>query len=128
MNREELIAKIAWSEGGYRVDSMFMAFLPQPKEPRGADDWPSVVFVHGPADKYTDDELATLLDFSQRRTAWYDERFNWRVGANFILIDKPEYMVGSPNPWMSKRSSWDRGNWHHPTLEAALRSFEEEIA
>lgn len=120
-----MIKQIEWNEGGMgfglcAVASSLRWSLARPNEPRGADDLKSVVAVSGPPSKYTDEELAALVEFSAERTAKYDEMFNWRLGANVICINKLD-----SGCWMRKRLSWEYGPMSSPTLQEALDVFKD---
>lgn len=123
-DRTDLIDKLLWNNGGTGFGICAFAnsmswTMSKPKEPHGSDDLKSIVAVSGPPDKYTDEELQTLVAFSERRTADYDKMYKWRLGANLICIDKY-----SDNNWLRKRLSWDRGPMYSPTLSEALAVFE----
>ena len=125
MNRQEMINRLQWNDGGMghgicTVASSMMWAMGKPKEPRGADDLKSVVAVSGPPNKYTDDELNALVEFSEQRTANYDKMFNWRLGANLICINKI-----SDDCWMRKRLSWEYGPMASPTLQEAIAVFND---
>lgn len=125
ISRDDLINRLQWNDGGMghgicTVASSMMWAMSRPKEPRGADDLKSVVAVSGPPAKYTDEELAALVEFSDERTAKYDAMFNWRLGANLICINKL-----SDGAWMRKRLSWESGPMMSPTLREALDVFKE---
>ena len=125
MNRDEMIERIQWNDGGMgfgicAVGNSMAWSLSRPKEPHGADDLKSVVAVSGPPSKYTDGELATLVEFSDARTAKYDEMFRWRVGANLICINKLE-----TGCWMRKRLTWEAGQMVSKTLQEALDVFKD---
>jgi hypothetical protein len=120
-NRKELVARIMWNNGGTgfglcRVAGMILHEMQRPDP-----DWISVVAVSGPPEKYTDEELEKLADFSDRRTARYDKMFNVRAGANAICIDKV-----NDTCWMRKRMSWEYGPMHSPTLTEAMAVFDRE--
>jgi hypothetical protein len=122
-SRDELIELLMWHEGGDGFAgniALSMAWAldqPGPERP----DLQSIVSIKGPPEKYTDEELRTLLEFSQRRTSRYDEMFTVRRGANLILFDKPEYLGGV---WKRKRLTWTHGPMTSPTLEEAIAAME----
>lgn len=125
--RKELEAALMWSTGyGYgicSVGNMMMAALSHPDEKN--PDWPSVVTVSSPPEKYTDDELRKLVEFSKERkerTERYDRMFNYRMGANLIVLDK---MDGQDGRWLRKRQSWYMGPMFSQTLDEALEVFRE---
>lgn len=125
MTREETIERLLWNDGGMgygvcAVASSMMWAMSKPKEPHGADDLKSIVAISGPPEKYTDAELATLVAFSDRRTADYDRMFKWRLGANLICIDKMDNGC-----WFRKRLSWQMGPMASETLDEAIAVFEE---
>jgi hypothetical protein len=115
-----MIEKLMWSEGGtgFGICSVGASLIwaldrPGPDKP----DLKSVVTVHGSPDDFTDEELAKLVEFSEERTARYDEIFRWRRGANLILIGKPSHMQGK---WLRKRLTWDHGPMYSDSLEEAI--------
>jgi len=121
-SREEMIGQLMWHDSGDGIPTHAGLMLwamdqPGPDKP----DLQSIVSVKGPPEKYTNEELATLLEFSERATARYDEMFSCRRGANLILFDKPEYWNGA---WKRKRLTWDRGPMTSPTLEEAIAVME----
>lgn len=126
LSREEMVEKLMWTSGGYGFGiggvaaSLFWAMeRPGPDKP----DMKSIVSVHEPAEQYTVEELQKLLDFSQKATAAYDERYKWRLGANIIIFDKPRYVEGR---WMGKRLSWDSGEYFN-SLDEAIACFDRDI-
>lgn len=126
MTREEMIGKLQWNDGGMgfgicTVANSMLWHTSKPKHPRGEDDLKSVVGISGPPENYTDEELAKLVEFSEQRTAKYDEMFLWRLGANMILINKL-----SSGSWMRKRLSWEYGPMVSPTLDEAIAVFESD--
>lgn len=126
MKRQELIDHLQWNDGGMghgvcAVASSMMWAMNRPKEPRGADDLKSIVAVSGPPKKYTDEELAALVEFSDAQTRKYDEMFSWRLGANLICVNKL-----SEDAWMRKRLSWEHGPMVSPTLNEALEVFKDQ--
>lgn len=123
--RQEMIDKLQWNDGGMghgicAVASSMMWAMSRPEHPRGEDDLKSIVTVSGPPDKYTDEELAALVEFSDQRTAKYDKIFNYRLGANLICINKLDERA-----WMRKRLSWEYGPMISPTLQEALDTFKD---
>lgn len=109
-----------WSTGsGFgvcAVGNAMMWALDRPTEDK--PDWPSVVTVSGPSDKYTDAELETIIEFAKQQTAHYDEMFKYRRGANLVVIDKE-----GEGRWLRKRMSWYMGPMYSPTLSEALEIF-----
>lgn len=123
MNRQELIEKLMWNDGGVGlgitpIATSFMLNLMKPKSKE--DDWKSVVAVSGPPEKYTNKELQKLVDFSERRTAIYDEMFSYRMGCNLIHINKYD-----ENTWLRKRTSWDMGPMFSKSLDEAMSVFDK---
>ena len=123
LTRQELIEKITWNNGGYgfgicAVGNALLWALDRP----GPDnpDLKSIVAVTGPLDKYTDEELARLAEFSEKKTAEYDKMFKWRRGANLILFDK-DVKTGQ---WLRKRITWTMGPMWSTTLEEAIAVME----
>ncbi|KND51229.1 MAG: hypothetical protein ABA06_02875 [Parcubacteria bacterium C7867-001] len=124
LSRTELIGKLMWNEGGYGFGIPSLAnSMAWGLATTGPDrpDLPSVVAVSGPPEKYSDDELAELTAFSERRTKHYDSYFKQRLGANLIVIDKL-----SDNSWLRKRMSWESGPMYSTTLKDAVAVFETE--
>lgn len=129
MSREELIARLMWNSGGtgYGVCQVAGAMLwaddrPTPERP----DWISVVAISGPPEKYTDEELQILVDFSEEATRRYDTRWHWRRGANLICIGKDPFSSSGPVSWMRKRMSWLYGPMYSATLLEALAVFTKD--
>ncbi len=125
VSRQELIAKLEWNQGGtgFGICSFAMAAIwaedrPGPDKP----DLKSIVAVNGPPDKYTDEELAKIVAFAERKTAAYDQMYRWRRGANLILINKHDTGIGTL--WLRKRLSWDHGPMYSATLDEALEVME----
>ncbi len=118
LSRDEMIAKLMWSSGGsgYGICGIGAAFLWESQRPEpGQPDWPSIVTIQGPKEKYTDEELAELVAFSEEKTAEYDKIFRHRMGANLIVMDKlPE------GRWWRKRMSWEIGPMISETLPEAI--------
>jgi len=136
-DRQALIERIMWlsedSGIGYGIPSfgnMMMQSMMKPKTP--SEDWKSVVAVKGPASKYTDDELSSLADFSDRYTADYDSRWRYRMGANLLIFDRehhdyPWLESGPVTRWLRKRQSWESGPMYSDTLEEAISRFDADI-
>jgi hypothetical protein len=83
------------------------------------------VAVGLPSSKYTNDELARLLEFSIRHTAAYDGFFgeNSHDGqCNYITIDK----IDDGRVWKRKRRTWEIYN-NSPTLDDAIATFSKEL-
>ena len=128
MNRQDMIDAMEWlspdSGSGFGVCEIASMFSWAMAEPGPEGDLKSVVAVKGPSEKYSDEDIAKLHDFSQRYTAYYDEMFTQRMGANLIIVDNDGY---DPSPWMAKGMSWTMGRFYWPTLEEALASFERNL-
>lgn len=125
LNRQELIDQLMWNSGGmgFGICSVASSFIWATSRPKSKEnDLKSVVAVSGPPDKYTDEELEKLVEFSNRKTANYDEIFNVRMGANLICIDK-NVGPGGHN-WMRKRMSWEYGPMYSDTIEDAMATFD----
>ena len=108
------------------VANTFIAAMMQPQkynEETGQydDDWPSIVVVEGPRDKYTAEEIVELEAFGAEMTARYDEAFRWRMGCNLIIINKY-----SETEWMRKRQSWEFGSMWSRSLIEALDVFRKD--
>jgi hypothetical protein len=119
--RAALVERIMWNSGGTGFGLCRLAGMMLHQMQRPDPDWKSVVAISGPPEKYTDEELEKLADFSDRHTARYDQIFNVRAGANAICIDKVNH-----NCWMRKRMSWEYGPMHSTTLDQAIEVFERE--
>jgi len=124
-SREELIAGIVWNSGGCGfgicgVANAMSWAMDRPGE--GKPDLSSIVVVRGPPKKYTDEEIRELAAFSERATADYDRRWNYRRGANLICFDKAD------ERWMRKRLTWKMGAFFSDTLKEAIAVFERGVA
>ena len=119
MSREEMIAQVEWASGGYGSGNMASAMAWEMSRP-GPDlpDLVSIVALYGPPEKYTDEELAKIVEFAQEVTARYDRIFKVRLGANMILLDKPNWLP--QGKWLRKRMSWKQGPMHSGSLDEAL--------
>src|SRR5271166_4077017 len=124
MNRDEMISKLLWNDGGagFGICSFGNAMLwatdePTPTKP----DLIATVAISGDPKKYTDEELAKLLDFSQKQTARYDAMFTCRRGCNLIVFDKR-----NDGMWLRKRLTWTYGPMYSRTLDAAIAIFTKE--
>ena len=123
MNRDEMIEKIMWNEGGMGMGVCTVAnsFLMNSMSPESREnDWKSVVAISGPPEKYTDEELEKLVGFSERRTAHYDSMFRYRMGCNLICINKID-----ETRWYRKRLTWDMGPMTSSSLDDAMNVFEK---
>lgn len=123
--REELIGRLEWNNGGMgygicAVAGMMLNLLDKPGP--GHPDLKSIVIVSTPAEKYTDEELERLVQFSDFMTADNDKRWKIRRGANFICISKIEN-----GRWMRKRTSWQFGVMFSETLDEACKVFESRV-
>jgi len=127
-DRQLLIDAIEWlspdSGTGMGVCAVANAFAWAIANVAPEDDLKSVVVVKGPSDKYTDEELAKLLAFSCAYTAYYDEMFTQRMGANLIIFDKREF----DSAWLRKRMTWDQGPMYSKTLDEAIAVFEHRLS
>lgn len=127
MTREAMIAKLMWNAEdagfGFGICSVgaSMAWAmdaPGPNKP----DLPSIVLIGGPPDKYTDDELAKLVAFSEQATADYDSRFRYRRGANLLCINK-----SGDGRWLRKRMTWEIGPMYSITLDHAIAVLARKV-
>ncbi len=115
MTRDEMISKLMWNNGGgsygiCTVGSMF-AIACAPKQTL-----PSCVAVGGPADKYTDEELTKLVQFSENSTANHIKSVGSVLyGDNLTIIDKIDECR-----WLRKRISWEMGPMFSNTLDDAI--------
>jgi hypothetical protein len=125
-DRQLLIDAIEWllpeSGTGMGICAVANMFMWATADVAPENDLKSVVVVKGPPDKYTDEELAKLLVFSRAYTAYYDEMFTQRIGANLIIFDKR----GFDGAWLRKRMTWDMGPMYSKTLDEAIAVFERE--
>lgn len=122
MERAALESRLLFNAGGYGLGvggTLAWAFSAGDQP-----DFPSIVAITGPAEKYTDTELQTLADVSDALTASYDERWIVRRGANLWIVDKAEY--NTEHPWMVKRLSWEYGYPFHETLAQMLDWWAEK--
>lgn len=126
LSRQEMIGKLEWNRGGYGfgicsvASSMLWAMdAPGPGKP----DLKCIVAVSGSPEKYTDEELAKIVVFSERVTAKYDTMFRYRRGANLILLDKSSDL-NSEIKWMRKRLTWTQGPMWSDTLDEAISVME----
>lgn len=108
------------------VATSFMMAMANPKQynretGRFDDDWPSVVAVAGSVSDYTDEELAEIERFGERRTARYDEMFRWRMGCNLIIIRKL-----FDGRWAIKRQTWYNFSINE-TMQEAFDLFDKDI-
>lgn len=122
LSRRQMVEKLQWNRGGYgfgicEVAMSMMWAMDRPGP--GKSDLKSVVAVSWPPKRYTDQELKKILAFSERITADYDKMFQWRRGANLVLIDK----LGDGR-WLVKRLSW-KNPVCKPTLEEAFAVIEK---
>jgi hypothetical protein len=133
MNRQQMIDKLQWNDGGYSgggFESMMAWAMAEPRSRE--EDLKSIVAVTGPPDKYTDEELEKLVGVSDRITADYDTRWRIRVGANIWIVDKIDLTAfrSETNPhltytWLRKKLTWERGLMHSDTLDEAIKIMEE---
>ena len=128
MDRKQMIDEMEWltpdSGTGFgicAVGNAMMWAMAKPDEDH--PDLKSVVAIKGDPDDYTDEELAALHEFSQQRTAKYDQHFRWRLGCNTIIIGKETW--GNRTTWLRKRLSWDMGRMWSETLKEAIAVFDE---
>ena len=126
--RDEMIKDMVWltpeSGGGFGICSFGASFIWSEQRPTAdKPDWKSIVFIKGPAEKYTDEEIKKLYQFSVEKTAEYDRLFNVRMGANAVVMDKLE---GERTYWLRKRMTWECGPMYSETLDDAIAVFMEE--
>lgn len=112
MTRDEMIAELC-----IRDDGLWLSGRGIPK---------LFVTVGGPADKYTDAELALLVPFTQERQAAYRARcgsakLDW--ADNFITFDKDMDSSDGRVRWGRKRYSWREGRMHAASLPEAIATF-----
>jgi hypothetical protein len=118
MNRETLIDQLEW----YTDD-----VPPEDHMWRRRGRLKSIVIVKGPPNGYSDEELESLVAFSERQTADYDTMWNprdqvrARDGCNAILIGKVF------EKWMRKRLSWYIGPMFSETLAEAMEVFDKNL-
>lgn len=109
MTREDMIAKLCVREEGMYLSG---------KTPT------RFVTVGGPTEKYTDDELALLAEFTDIRQATYELRYtnaNHDWSDNYICFDKEMY--DGRTRWGRKRYSWREGRMHASSLPEAIAAF-----
>jgi hypothetical protein len=114
-SREEIIREIQWGRGTPFCDmGTFISWAtdtPSSTHP----DIGSVVMVHGPPEKYTDEEPGKILEFSRKQTEYYDKLFSYRRGANLYVIDKID-----EGKWLRMQQSWKIGPFFSETLDEAI--------
>ncbi len=119
LTREEMLARFVPVSGGWSMQNVGLAMMYAMDEPKpGKPDFPSVVGLYGPEEKYTNEELAKLVEFADRVTQAYDRLFRFRRGANLYLFDKPDWR--RDGFWMRKKLTWTEGPMFSPTLEEAI--------
>jgi hypothetical protein len=122
--RTALIDQLEWNSGGYGYGLCSVAGAMIWEDDRPTKDKPdlkSIVAVCGDPAKYTDEELALIVEFSKVVTRRYDEMFKYRRGCNMILLDKRD-----DGMWLRKRLSWTQGPMYSPTLDEALAVMEKD--
>jgi hypothetical protein len=112
MTRDEMISRLC-----IRDDGLWLSGRGIPK---------LFVTVGGPAEKYTDAELALLVPFTEERQAAYRARcgsakLDW--ADNFISFDKDMESSGDRVRWGRKRYSWRQGRMHAASLPEAIATF-----
>lgn len=112
MTRDEMISKLCIRDDGFHLSGRGIPTL--------------FVTVGGPADKYGDDELALLVEFTEARQVTYRARcgkakLDW--ADNFISFDKDVDGYDGRVRWGRKRYSWCQGKMHAPSLPEALSAF-----
>ena len=120
-----MIREMVWltpdSGGGFGCCSFGASFLWSDQMPtEDHPDWKSIVFVKGPAEKYSLREIRKLHRFSMEKTAEYDRLFSVRMGANAVVMDKCQ---GERTYWLRKRMSWECGPMYSETLDEAISVF-----
>lgn len=118
-----------WNHGGAGFGLCEMAGImmhAMDKPGSGKEDLKSIVTVGAPPEKYTDEELQKLADFSDHATAEYDGHgWAYRRGANLICFDKTE--IGEDQyRWLRKRLTWHMGTMYSETLEHAMAWMEPD--
>jgi len=130
--REALVAKVEWlaEDSGYGhgipsfTNSMIWGF---DKPGQDKPDYKSTVFVKGPPDIYTDEELELVIEFALRHTANYDRNYRYRRGCNAILFGKEVWKGDNSVRWLRKRLSWEYGSFHGPNLPEAMGTFDHDL-
>lgn len=114
MRREEIIEEIQWGSGTSCSDiGTFVSWaLDVPSSTR--PDIKSVVMVNGPSEKYTDEELEKIIEFSKKQTEYYDKLFRYRRGANLYVLGKTD------GGWLRMQQSWRIGPFFSETLDEAI--------
>ena len=123
--REGMVNSLVWNSGGYGFGIMPVAAsmiwemdVPGPDKP----DLQSIVAVSGPQEKYTDEELAQIVEFARKATEQYDKMFKYRRGANLILFDKVR-----KDMWLRKRLTWTVGTMYSNSLDEAISFMEKSV-
>lgn len=102
-NRQEMIEEIQWD---HEILCSGRSTMPDIK---------SVVIVNGPPEKYTDEELGKIVNFSREKTARYDRIFPCRREANLYILNKTEQ-----GKWLRIQQSWRIGPFFSETLDEAI--------
>lgn len=114
MTREQMIDRLMWNHGGagMGVCAVGNPFAAMSSSRR----LPSCVAVSGPAEIYTDEELAKLVEFSDAKTRRHIEICGSVLeGDNLICIGKCE-----SGRWLSKKLYWEFGRMYSDSMEDAI--------
>ncbi|MFA5080805.1 MAG: hypothetical protein WC472_04275 [Candidatus Paceibacterota bacterium] len=114
-DRQSLIEKIQWNNARLFKTGSFMVWALD--IPRSGIK--SIVVVRGPPDKYTDEELEKIVEFSGKMTT-DDIIFCRQRETNLIIIDKNQERT-------RKRHPWAIGPYFSNTLDEAINIFKERI-
>lgn len=133
--RQALIDQVEWlaedSGLGHGIPAnagMLLNAMDRPAE--GRPDHKTIVFLRGPAENYTDEELELAVAFALRHTAAYDKHCRWRRGCNAILFGKDvrSWTNRKSVRWLAKRQSWrEGGGYYAPSLPEAMGRFDADL-
>ena len=114
MTREQAIGRLMWNHGGAGMGVCAVGNLLAAMG--SGRRLPSCVAVSGPAENYTDEELAKLVEFSDAKTRRHIEICGSVLeGDNLTCIGK---LHGGR--WLSKKQSWDFGRMFSDSLDDAI--------
>lgn len=114
MTREQMIGRLMWNHGGAGMGVCAVGNLLAAKG--SGRRLPSCVAVSGPAENYTDEELAKLVEFSDAKTRRHIEICGSVLeGDNLTCIGK---LHGGR--WLSKKQSWEFGRMFSDSLDDAI--------
>ena len=104
-SREQMLARLILVAKAIPVGDAEVSFRSRENSEQDNEDFPSIVGIIAPSDKYTDDDLARLSLFAEEVTSDFDKRHKSRSQANLYLFDKIERRHGWIE-WKASKSSW----------------------